>query len=140
MSTTPCTARVASPAEFLFAGKALFTLVSVRTGAHLTYRVTASKDGAMFFVSHVAGGQKSYIGCIPADNRTEFRTTRKSTLPRGHVVVASFEWFLRHIGSPLVELHHAGKCGRCARTLTDPVSIARGIGPECATHCHERSA
>jgi hypothetical protein len=26
-----------------------------------------------------------------------------------------------------------GRCCRCHRTLTDPVSIAAGIGPECVT-------
>jgi hypothetical protein len=26
---------------------------------------------------------------------------------------------------------HTGKCGRCGRKLTDPQSIARGIGPDC---------
>ncbi|WP_373093047.1 DUF6011 domain-containing protein [Zhongshania sp.] len=26
---------------------------------------------------------------------------------------------------------HAGKCGRCARKLTDPVSISTGFGPHC---------
>lgn len=25
-----------------------------------------------------------------------------------------------------------GRCGRCGRRLTDPESIRRGIGPECA--------
>lgn len=26
-----------------------------------------------------------------------------------------------------------GRCKRCGRTLTDPASVARGTGPECAT-------
>lgn len=25
----------------------------------------------------------------------------------------------------------AGRCVRCGRTLTDPESIARGVGPDC---------
>jgi hypothetical protein len=28
--------------------------------------------------------------------------------------------------------HELGKCGMCLKTLTDPVSIANGIGPDCA--------
>ena len=29
------------------------------------------------------------------------------------------------------EVVESDNCGKCGRTLTDPVSIARGIGPEC---------
>lgn len=31
-----------------------------------------------------------------------------------------------------VEGEHTGICACCQRTLTDPVSILRGIGPDCA--------
>ena len=30
------------------------------------------------------------------------------------------------------EMLHEGRCGRCARRLTVPASVASGIGPECA--------
>jgi hypothetical protein len=29
-----------------------------------------------------------------------------------------------------------GFCIRCGATLTDPVSVANGIGPVCATYWH----
>jgi hypothetical protein len=32
-----------------------------------------------------------------------------------------------------VEAVEAAKCGRCGATLVDPESIARGLGPECAS-------
>jgi hypothetical protein len=31
-------------------------------------------------------------------------------------------------------VQESSRCGRCMRTLTDPVSIDRGIGPECLGH------
>jgi len=32
---------------------------------------------------------------------------------------------------PQAEFSEMDRCGRCARPLTDPVSIQRGIGPDC---------
>ena len=32
---------------------------------------------------------------------------------------------------PSLEVHEEERCGKCGRQLTDPVSIERGIGPEC---------
>jgi hypothetical protein len=34
---------------------------------------------------------------------------------------------------PGYTIEHCGRCGRCGHPLTDPVSIARGLGPTCAT-------
>lgn len=34
--------------------------------------------------------------------------------------------------APGLECREESRCGRCGRQLTDPVSIDRGIGPECA--------
>lgn len=131
---------VQNPAEFLFAGKAEFTLQSKATGQHFTYKVTASKDAQMFFVALLTGNGKQYAGCIPTSARTQFRTTRASKVRRDHVAIQGLEWFLTHLTSPQVELHHCGKCGRCGRKLTNPESIARGIGPECATRSNELAA
>jgi hypothetical protein len=130
--TTP-TARVQNPAEFLFAGKAEFTLESKVTGTHYTYRVNLNDTGTVFFVSLLTGRGREYAGLVPADARTQFRTTRASKVERTHESIRGFEWFLKHLDSEQVELHHCGKCGRCGRKLTNPESIARGIGPECAT-------
>lgn len=131
---TTSTAPVQNPAEFLFAGKAEFTLQSKASGQHYTYKITQSPDAQMFFVALLQDGRKQYAGCIPANARTQFRSTRGSKVSRDHVAVKGIEWFLRNLGSDQVELHHCGKCGRCGRKLTNPESIARGIGPECATH------
>jgi hypothetical protein len=121
-----------SAASFLFAGKAAFTLQSKVTGCHYSYRIAESKDGSVFFASVVQNGAKMYVGIIPSAERWKFRSTRASKLPSSHPAVAALEWFLKHLDSDKVELHHCGKCGRCGRKLTHPESIKSGIGPECA--------
>jgi hypothetical protein len=45
-------------------------------------------------------------------------------------VIALFDYAAGDAVSPC-RVQEASRCGRCHRTLTDPVSIDRGIGPEC---------
>src|ERR1700752_4765990 len=97
---------------FLLAGKATLTVVSVRTGNDYA-SIGVIKDKERFDVGHRAD--------LPYDDK---RT-------RG------FRYVFLHLSEkmmpPKAEIWHEGTCGRCARPLTDPQSIARGIGPECAS-------
>jgi hypothetical protein len=34
--------------------------------------------------------------------------------------------------SPLIEIWHQGRCGKCGKVLTVPKSIESGFGPECS--------
>jgi Family of unknown function (DUF6011) len=38
----------------------------------------------------------------------------------------------------LQAVHGCGRCLRCGRRLTDPLSISRGLGPECRTKVDPR--
>lgn len=121
-------------ASFAFAGNATFTLVSVGTRKRFTYQVKASNSrDDFYFVSLLTGpdndGHFGYIGIVAGD---KFRTTAKSTARPGATSVRAFDWWVRHQDSELVELLHAGTCGRCGRTLTVPESIETGLGPVCA--------
>lgn len=129
--------RLDSPIQFAMAGNAIFTVRSVKTGVRYTYRVKQAdpKPGQTetpYFVSLLAGPDNTadyqYIGMI-RDGR--FATTRASKLPANSAPCVAFGWFIAHptIG---VEVYHAGRCGRCARVLTVPESIASGYGPECS--------
>jgi len=125
---------------YIRAGKATVTLVSVKTGTRFTYRVSAAPEGEALFVGLLSGPDNTsdykYMGRI---SRGVFWAGRK--IPRPHDVGASapsskaFAWAWRALSRGVLpdelEVWHEGRCGRCARKLTVPASIASGFGPEC---------
>lgn len=124
--------------EFILAGKAKITLRSEKTGHHYTYKIRAGDAEGRWFVSRLtAGTQYRYLGTIFEDG---FRATRESEHYRLKWLRESFEafdWFWRRLNVDRaiprgVTLFHAGRCAACGVELTDPVSIKRGFGPECA--------
>jgi hypothetical protein len=122
---------------FIQAGNAYLTLRSRKTGTRYTYRVRASKDGNVSFVSALYGPDNEssyvYLGMLKGD---ELSLTAKSKAtpddPRWKAF--SWTWEMLRTGSlsPSLEVWHDGRCGCCGRRLTVPESIASGIGPECA--------
>jgi hypothetical protein len=124
---------------FIFAGRAVFTVKSAKTGTHITFKVKRpKKDADIHFVSvldHADGvGGYTYLGLIKDGN---FRTTAKSVYhtETSAPAVTAAAWLFSQLQrgelSPRCELLHEGRCGRCGRALTDPDSIKTGIGPEC---------
>lgn len=66
-----------------------------------------------------------------------FRHSKKSDLHEGARAVLGIAWIVNAMDagrdvSEELELRHGGRCGRCARPLTDEVSVDMGLGPECA--------
>ena len=63
---------------------------------------------------------------------------------REHPAFTALDWTVKHLASgsmpAQLELWHEGQCARCARPLTDPVSIERGFGPECVKRLAEVAA
>lgn len=124
--------------RFIQAGRATFSLRSIRTGVHFTYKVKQAKDNAnLFFVSLLRGADNesdySYIGFI-RDGRW-FHGGRKSRASKEASSVIAFGWAWNRLNqgeTPELEVYHACKCGACGRKLTTPESIATGLGPECS--------
>lgn len=127
--------------QFILAGKAFFTLQNKETGNRFTYKVSKLDDETkdMWFVSVLTGSDNdnsyTYAGII-ANNR--FKLTKKSKLTLEAVSVKGFNWLWNTVVGnnelpEKVEFLHAGKCGRCGRTLTTPESIESGFGPICSS-------
>ena len=133
--------------DFVFAGNAVFTLRSTKTGARYTYKVRAKKEDlergeadGTYFVNLLRGPDNTadfaYVGVLRRD--MALRLTSASRMGRGAPAVAALVWFLdamrngRAVLPVPLEVWHEGRCGRCGRLLTVPESIGRGIGPECA--------
>jgi hypothetical protein len=134
--------------RFILSGNATFSLKDVRTGRHVTYKVQAAKSSnkrvsgdVSHFVSYKHGpstGDFAYLGCIFIKDR-QFKVTRRSKAKKGSTVAIWFDHLMKHLQRyptyPLpadkIEFWHEGLCGRCGRQLTDPESIATGLGPIC---------
>lgn len=131
----------------LLAGRLTATVVSGKTGQHITVRFKSKfKDeetggwlNAPFAkATHVfidiplpdsSWGDK--VGTYYPDKGT-FWQDKNADIAR---VFAARQVLLYAGGLPLhpqvAEIKIASFCGRCGRPLSDPVSIDRGIGPEC---------
>lgn len=124
-------------ARFVRGGNAHFTIRSKRTGTRFTYRARATDRGDAYFVSVLTGSDNessySYMGLLKAN---EFKRTARSKVEFDAPSFKAFMWFWGNIVAHRVmaelEFWHEGRCGRCARKLTVPESIASGFGPECA--------
>jgi hypothetical protein len=129
--------------QFVFAGRAIFTLSNEATGNRFTFRVRANKMDPRnrYFLDVLTGPSNTssymYIGHY---NRRRGEIGLKElgkTSPT--ISQQTIRWFLNKLrqGASLPEnvvFQHAGHCGRCGRLLTVPESIASGIGPECSKY------
>lgn len=121
---------------FALAGNARLTLVSAATGTRYTYRIRKTQDGGAWFVGVLTGSDNesdyASLGMVKAD---AFRTYGKAAISPNAPSYVAFAWAWAHIVKGALPaslaVYHEGRCGRCARPLTDPVSIETGFGPEC---------
>lgn len=135
MTTTTNTAATIST-SFLTAGRAEFTVDNGK-GEHFTFKVLASKRiPNRLNVYRVAVG-RHYMGGLQRESLTYVVSNKGEFSNPSDIVNKVFAFALRIIAGKQslpenYSIRHAGKCGRCGRKLTDPTSIASGIGPDCA--------
>lgn len=132
---------------FILAGNATVTFQSVKTSSHFTFKVRASEDGGVHFVSLLTGSDNEadyrYIGFVKEGAFIYAKLVKKEDKKVPNPItedapgVKAFVWTWKRISADVeqadVEMFHEGKCGRCGRKLTVPSSIATGLGPECAS-------
>lgn len=134
--------------NFIFAGQAKFTVVSLKTNARFTYKIQKRKgqhhNGRPLMYVHVLRGADNnrdygYLGYIRPNGRPEILPGKK-----GQPEATSYraiKWLLSNLNQKHlpdnVEFYHSGECGRCGRTLTVPESIQTGLGPVCAGKTHD---
>jgi hypothetical protein len=123
---------------FIFGGRASFTLKSRKTGAHIAFQIKKAKDGDAYFVRARKNGDDgsggyTYAGWLRETDRA-VRTSKKAHASTG-IARDALSWALAQFEAgkmpETLEVWHEGRCCRCNRKLTDPESVALGIGPEC---------
>lgn len=124
--------------NFIFGGNSTFTLTSLKTGKHFAYKVKRKKNEDCYFVRAHAGGINgeggfNYAGWMKINsNRIKLTVKSHNDLD---VAREALNWTLNQVRfgnmPEQLEFRHEGRCCRCNRKLTDPVSIDLGIGPEC---------
>ena len=113
------------------------TMTSHRTGEHRTFRVWTQKPDAKF----MAG--KRLVGLLVGpDNESDYRSfgvlgdDGQIYLWKKHQGDKFYQWVALALVHPerfteKVAYSFDGRCRRCNRLLTDPVSVSEGIGPTC---------
>jgi len=114
--------------------------VTLADGRHATVSIRTRKRSGRGWTNAALGEQDSRTNVsilgqrigwvtVDADGRVllTLRTRRQEYVT---AVTAVFE-YAAGLPTPGERVQEASRCGRCFRTLTDPVSIDRGIGPEC---------
>lgn len=128
--------------RFVTGGRAVLTVRSRKSGEHRTYRINRREgdDGRKtpFFVALLTGPDNTadyqYVGVL--DEATGgLRLTAKSRFTCDSVPVRAFDYVMKRVFRGELpadaDVMHEDRCGVCARALTVPESIERGIGPEC---------
>jgi len=141
-NTTRRQLKLDSVLDFIFAGKATFTVRSKETGKHFTYKLVTPKKQderrPVHFVKLLTGpdNDSSYTFFASIFDKQVYKHGRKTKITPEAPGVVAFTWLLRNLQkgtvADRVEIFHEGICCRCGRKLTHPESIESGIGPECS--------
>jgi len=139
MTTPNLITDVADAIDFMMGGSARFTIVSKKTGTRYTYRFRRPSAEKPMFVQLLTGPDNvadyTYLGYISQQQPSWVQAGHKGS--PNHPAFTAIHWLMAQLAKgempEQVEVWHEGRCGSCGRVLTDPASIERGFGPECAS-------
>jgi len=119
--------------EFILAGKSLFTLLNSKSGNRFTFKVKKHKVDDVYFVSVLTNPDVyQFLGII---KNQKFTHSKSSKISKDAQSFRVFDYVFFNLCKgtlpEFIEIWHEGKCGKCGRTLTVPLSIETGFGPEC---------
>jgi|TARA_R110001606_G_scaffold162768_1_gene306879 hypothetical protein len=114
-----------------------FTIKSIISGKDYTYKICRSEfNGKWYTHVKVESGYMSFIRLGSYYNGNIYNK-RQEVLTPSAVAIA---WVLQKVEQQhfdlldsKIEVMHTGSCLRCGKTLTDAVSISRGLGDVCAS-------
>lgn len=119
--------------DFILGGKAFVTFQNPDTTNRYTYKILKHKTDDIYFV-HVLTSPDTYIFIGTILNHI-FRHSKKSKLGKDARSVIVFDYVFYHLTTVTlnknIEIFHDGRCGKCGRQLTDPISVETGLGPYC---------
>jgi hypothetical protein len=119
---------------FLLAGNSKVIFFNSNTGNKLIYKIKQSKENVkLYFVKAFIDNEFKYMGIIWDG---AFSITSKSTFTSESIHYKGFDYVFKKVAAgltlnPVIQIMHSGKCGRCAKELTDPISIETGFGETC---------
>lgn len=129
--------------NFVFAGRSVFTLENKETNNYITFKIARFKKKGVIvpnqFLVHskvlndaTAGYQ--FLGLLNLEKKY-FKPWGSLRLKKDYLGYITFYWLMRNLENlevfPKLEIYHEGRCAHCGMPLTVPISIDRGIGPDC---------
>lgn len=126
--------------NFVFGGKAIFTVVNTVTNKWFTFKVRQPKGNKeVSFVSVLTGSDNgtsySFLGTYFSKSDS-YKYSKKSSIGSSAQSAKVISWFFSKFINceekyPTIQVFHDGKCGSCGRKLTTPQSVKSGLGPIC---------
>ncbi len=121
--------------------EATYTLTNDESGTHITFRLRRPKGFKTMLVDVMTGScnesDYEYVGSM---NRGLYIKPAATMSDKAAEKLRGVRWYMVGTSKAVkgtramlngVSLHHDGKCACCGRKLTNPESLATGIGPVC---------